>query len=68
MNSPRSEKSVSVVKNVALLTTSSPRLFRTPSVAVSFGFLHQPVDELGADAIIDHYDEFIPTLERIACL
>ena len=27
-----------------------------PSIAVSFGFLHQPVEELGADAIIDHYD------------
>lgn len=37
-----------------------------PCVAVSFGFLHQPVGELGADAIIDHYDEFLPTLEQIA--
>jgi phosphoglycolate phosphatase len=36
-----------------------------PTVAVSFGFLHQPVEELGADAIIDHYDELIPTLERL---
>lgn len=32
------------------------------NVAVSFGFLHQPVEELGADAIIDHYDELVPTL------
>ncbi len=37
-----------------------------PCVAVSFGFLHQPVDTLGADAIIDHYNEFIPTLQQIA--
>ena len=37
-----------------------------PAIAVSFGFLHQPVEELGADAIIDHYDELIPTLERLA--
>lgn len=36
-----------------------------PTVAVSFGFLTQPVDELGADAVIDHYDELIPTLERL---
>lgn len=36
-----------------------------PSIAVSFGFLHQPVEELGATAIIDHYDDLIPTLQRI---
>lgn len=36
-----------------------------PSVAVSFGFLHQPIDELGADHIIDHYDELIPLLARL---
>lgn len=32
------------------------------SIAVSFGFLHQPVEELGADAIVDHYDEVLPLL------
>ena len=37
-----------------------------PTVACSFGFLMQPVDELGADAVIDGYDELIPTLERLA--
>jgi phosphoglycolate phosphatase len=37
-----------------------------PSVAVSFGFLLQPVEELGADAVIDTYAELIPTLERMA--
>jgi phosphoglycolate phosphatase len=36
-----------------------------PSIAVSFGFLHQPVEELGADAIIDHYDELIPALRSL---
>jgi phosphoglycolate phosphatase len=36
-----------------------------PTVAVSFGFLLQPVEELGADAVIDHYDELIPALRRI---
>lgn len=36
-----------------------------PSVAVSFGFLMQPVEELGADAIIDGYDGLIPALTRI---
>jgi phosphoglycolate phosphatase len=37
-----------------------------PTVACSFGFLMQPVEELGADAIIDGYDALIPTLERLA--
>ena len=36
-----------------------------PSVAVSFGFLHGPVGDLGADAIIDHFDELIGCLARI---
>ncbi len=35
-----------------------------PSIAVSFGFLMQPVKSLGADAIIDHFDELIPLLEN----
>jgi len=37
-----------------------------PGVAVSFGFLMQPVEELGADAVIDDYAELIPTLEALA--
>ncbi len=36
-----------------------------PAVAVSFGFLHQPVETLGADAVIDHYDGLLPALERL---
>lgn len=36
-----------------------------PAIAVSFGFLHQPVEELGADAVIDHYDELVPVLETL---
>ncbi len=37
-----------------------------PAVAVSFGFLSQPVAELGADAVIDHFDQLLPALERLA--
>ncbi|MFN3432977.1 MAG: HAD-IA family hydrolase [Sphingomonas sp.] len=37
-----------------------------PTIACSFGFLMQPVEELGADAVIDGYGELIPTLERLA--
>lgn len=35
-----------------------------PSIAVSFGFLMQPVGELGADLVIHHYDQLIPALEN----
>ena len=37
-----------------------------PSIAVSFGFLMGPIEELEADAVIDSYDELIPTLDRLA--
>lgn len=36
-----------------------------PLIAVSFGFSDRPVEELGADAIIDHYDELLPALRRL---
>ena len=36
-----------------------------PVVACSFGFLNGPVGELGADAVIDHYDDLVGTLERL---
>ncbi len=34
------------------------------SIAVGFGFLEGPVEELEADAVIDHFDALVPTLER----
>ena len=37
-----------------------------PAVAVSFGFLMQPVGELGADAVIDRFDQLVPALERLS--
>ncbi len=36
-----------------------------PAVAVSFGFLQGPIGELGAEAVIDGYEELVPTLERL---
>ncbi|MFM2302414.1 MAG: hypothetical protein RLZZ84_2150 [Pseudomonadota bacterium] len=36
-----------------------------PVVAVRFGFNDLPADDLGADAVIDHFDELVPTLERL---
>lgn len=37
-----------------------------PSVAVAFGFLLGPIEELGADAVIDSYEDLIPTLARLS--
>lgn len=36
-----------------------------PVVALSFGYNDMPVANLGADAVIDHYDELITALERL---
>lgn len=35
-----------------------------PSIAVSFGFVEGTVAELGADAIIHHFDELVPLLRN----
>jgi len=37
-----------------------------PGIAVSFGFLLEPVAQMGADAVIDSFDELIPTLDRLS--
>ena len=46
--------------------TGAARNAGLPSVAVSFGFCDAPPHELGADAVIDHFDELIPALRRFA--
>ena len=42
--------------------TGAARAAGLPCVAVSFGFNDVPVHAMGADAIIDHYDELVPVL------
>lgn len=42
--------------------TGAARAAEMPSIAVSFGFCDAPPHELGADAVIDHFDELLPTL------
>ena len=37
-----------------------------PILLVSFGFTDTPVQNLGADAVIDHYDELLPALAVLA--
>ena len=36
-----------------------------PSVAVRFGYSTRPVEELGAGAVIGHFDELIPALAKL---
>jgi len=36
-----------------------------PAVAVSFGYNDMPMEDLGADAVIDHYDDLVGALERL---
>ena len=36
-----------------------------PSVVLSFGYHDRPVHELGADTVIDHFDELVPALDRL---
>lgn len=45
--------------------TEAARAAGMPSVAVSFGFNNVPVADLGADAVIDHFDELVPVLGRL---
>lgn len=45
--------------------TGAARAAGMPSVAVSFGFNDLPAHELGADAVIDHFDALIPALARL---
>ena len=36
-----------------------------PVIGVTFGYTAIPMQELGASAVIEHYNEFMPTLERL---
>lgn len=36
-----------------------------PCVAVSFGFVDAPLEELGADVVIDHFDALVPALRAL---
>ena len=36
-----------------------------PCVAVSFGFRDRPAQDLGADAVIDHFGELVGALEKL---
>jgi phosphoglycolate phosphatase len=50
----------------SITDTTTARAAGIPVVAVRFGFSDRPAEELGADALIDHYDELVPALRALA--
>lgn len=50
----------------SITDTDTARAAGIPCIAVRFGFSDRPVEQLGATALIGHYDELIPALERLA--
>jgi phosphoglycolate phosphatase len=49
----------------SIYDTQAARNAQVPSVAVSFGFHDRPVEDLGADAVIDSYNELVPVLRTL---
>ncbi len=49
----------------SITDTDTAKAAKIPCVAVSFGFSDRPAAELGADVLIDHFDELIPALARL---
>jgi len=45
--------------------TNAARAAGIPCVALSFGYSDRPADQLGATALIDHYDQLLPALEAL---
>jgi phosphoglycolate phosphatase len=50
----------------SIIDADTARAARTPFIAVSFGFSDRPVEDLGADLIIDDYGELIPALIQLS--
>ncbi|MFM9853962.1 MAG: HAD hydrolase-like protein [Sphingomonadaceae bacterium] len=49
----------------SIYDTMSAKAAGVPSVACSFGFLMHSLEEMDADAVIDHFDELIPVLHAL---
>lgn len=47
----------------SITDTDTAKAAGVPCVALSVGFADRPMDELGADRVIDHWDELLQTLE-----
>lgn len=49
----------------SITDTDTARAAAIPCVAVSFGFSDRPPEQLGADRLIDHFDDLIAALEQL---
>ena len=49
----------------SIVDAETARAAGIPFVAVGFGFRDRPVEALGADAVIDRYDDLIPALRGL---
>jgi phosphoglycolate phosphatase len=49
----------------SIIDADTARAAGVPFVAVSFGFSDRPIEQLGADAIIDGYGELVAALEKL---
>ena len=51
--------------DAAVARIGAARAAGIPVVAVGFGYHDLPPHELGADAVIGHFDELVPALEHL---
>ncbi|HEX8447834.1 MAG TPA: phosphoglycolate phosphatase [Sphingomonas sp.] len=49
----------------SITDTDTARAAALPCIAVTFGFRDRPADDLGASALIDHFDQLVPTLAQL---
>ncbi|AKM11499.1 phosphoglycolate phosphatase [Croceicoccus naphthovorans] len=49
----------------SIYDTSAARAAGQPCVAVSFGYRSEPIEDLRADAVIDHFDQLVPVLATL---
>lgn len=49
----------------SITDTDTGRNANVPTVAVSFGFSDRPAEQLDAMALIDHFGDLVPTLQRL---
>ena len=60
-----SDPATTVFIGDSITDTTTARAAGIPVIAVSFGFSDRPVADLGADLVIDHYDDLLPALRRL---
>lgn len=49
----------------SITDTDTARAAALPSIAVTFGFRDRPAEDLGATALIDHFDQLVPALLKL---